>query len=171
MFFNRDLTWSHHVDFILKKAARRIYFIYLLVKSGLKSSDVVSVYCSVIRSVLEYASPVWHPGLTIAQSKLIEGVQKRCLKIIFPELDYNDALFISSLQKLSVRRNIATRDLFNEIKNPDHVLHDLLITNTIPERIGLIKEKLRVNYPYALPRANTSRLGRSFIAYCFNRRF
>mgnify|MGYP006364478725 FL=1 len=98
-------------------------------------------------------------------------MQKRCLKIIFPELDYNDALFISGLQKLSVRRNIATRDLFNEIKNPDHVLHDLLITNTIPERIGLIKEKLRVNYPYALPRANTSRLGRSFIEYCFNRRF
>ena len=71
------MTWSHHVDFILKKAAKRIYFIYLLVKSGLKSSDVVSVYCSVIRSVLEYASPVWHPGLTTAQSKLIEGVQKR----------------------------------------------------------------------------------------------
>ena len=35
VFFNRDLTWSHHVDFILKKAAKRIYFIYLLVKSGL----------------------------------------------------------------------------------------------------------------------------------------
>ena len=171
VFFNRDLTWSQHVDFMLKKAAKRIYFIYLLVKSGLKISDVVSVYCSVIRSVLEYASPVWHPGLTIAQSKLIEGVQKRCLKIIFPELDYNDALFISGLQRLSVRRDVATRDLFNDVKHPDHVLHDLLIANTVPDRIGLTKEKLRVNYPYALPRANTNRLMRSFFAYCFIRRF
>ena len=41
--FNRDLTWWHHVDFILKKATKRIYFIYLLVKSGLKSSDVVDI--------------------------------------------------------------------------------------------------------------------------------
>jgi len=98
-------------------------------------------------------------------------VQKRCLKIIFPEFDYNEALFISGLSRLSVRRNIATRDLFNETKHPEHVLHDLLLACSIPEGIGLNKGKLRVNYPYELPRANTSRLGRSFIAYCFNRRF
>ena len=110
-------------------------------------------------------------GIRLARLGNLNSLQKRCFKIIFPELGYNDALFISGLQKLSVKRNIATRDLFNAIKYPDHVLHDLLIANTIPERIGLIKEKLRVNYPYALPRANTSRLGRSFIAYCFNRRF
>ncbi len=81
-------------------------------------------------------------------SKLIEGVQKRCLKLIFLEFDYNEALFISGLSRLSVRRNIATRDLFNEIKHPDHVLHDLLLACSIPEGIGLNimnKGKLRVN--------------------------
>ena len=37
-----DLTWDAHVSHILSKSSKRIY-------------------CSVIRSVLEYACPVWHP--------------------------------------------------------------------------------------------------------------
>jgi len=74
-------------------------------------------------------------------------VQNRCLRIIFPDLGYNDALFspISGLQRLSVRRNIATRDLFNELKHPDHVLHNLLIANPERRLFGLNKEISRVN--------------------------
>ena len=36
-----------------------------------------------IRSVLEYACLVWHPGLTSKLSEDTEHVQKRCLRIIF----------------------------------------------------------------------------------------
>ena len=50
-------------------------------RAGINSSDVVSVYCSLIRTILEYASPVWHAGLTKTQSDRIEGVQKRCLQL------------------------------------------------------------------------------------------
>ena len=42
----------------------------------------MTVYCSIIRSILEYARPVWHPGLTKKMSKDIERVPKRCLKMI-----------------------------------------------------------------------------------------
>ena len=51
----------------------------------------MKVYCSLVRSILEYASPVWHCGLTQTLSDDIEAVQ-RCLKIIFPLLSYIDAL-------------------------------------------------------------------------------
>jgi len=50
------------------------------------------IYCSVVRSVLEYACAVWHPGLSNNLSKDIERVQKRCLKIIYPNLSYSEAL-------------------------------------------------------------------------------
>ena len=69
-----------------------------------------------MRSVLEYASPVWHCGLTKLLTREIENVQKRCLKIIFPVLSYNDALKISGLERLSDRREKAAHELFKEIK-------------------------------------------------------
>jgi len=52
----------------------------------------MQVYISIIRSVLEYASPVWHPGLSKAQANEIERIQKRCLRIIYPERTYTEAL-------------------------------------------------------------------------------
>jgi len=78
-----DLTWDAHVSYILSKTSKRIYCILNLCKAGLLMRDIVYIYCSVIRSVLEYACPVWHPGLTSKLSKDIECVQKRCLRIIF----------------------------------------------------------------------------------------
>ena len=168
VYFNCDLTWQNHVDYILKKVSKRIYFIYLLMRAGINSSDVVSVYCSLIRTILEYASPVWHAGLTKTQSDRIEGVQKRCLKIVFPDLSYEEALFVSGIEKLSDRRDKHARDLFNDIKKPGNVLNYLL---TPYEIHGDKKDKLRHPYPYAMCRANTLRLNRSFIAYCINRRF
>ncbi len=168
VYFNSDLTWQHHVDYILKKVSKRIYFMYLLMKAGVNSSDAVSVYCSLIRTVLEYASPVWHAGLTKTQSDRIEGIQKRCLKIVFPDLSYNEALFVSGLGKLSVRREKQARDLFIDIKQPGNVLNYLLTPYKIDcEKKGILRE----SYPYVLPRSNTLRMNRSFVAYCISRRF
>jgi len=53
--------------------------------------DIVCVFTSIIRSVLEYACPVWHPGLTKKLSEDIECVQKRCLKLLFPALSYTES--------------------------------------------------------------------------------
>lgn len=167
VYFNSDLTWKHHVEYLLKKTAKRIYFIYLLVKAGVSSPDVVLVYCSIIRSVLEYASPVWHAGLTKTQSDDIEGVQRRCLRIIYPELSYNEALFVTGLERLNVRRENSVQDIFNEIKKPDNVLNYLL-----PRRLNTVKQtSLRQVYPYLLQRAKTSRFNKSFISYCIKKRY
>ena len=40
------------------------------------------VYCKEIRSLLEFAVPVWHPALTVNDSKMIERIQKVAFKII-----------------------------------------------------------------------------------------
>ena len=85
--------------------------------AGVIPSDIVIIYCSVIRSVLEYACPVWHPGLTQKQDKDIERVQKRSLKLIFPDLTYTEALVETGLKKLSTRRENVAQQMFHEIKD------------------------------------------------------
>ena len=152
---------------IISKASKRIFVVYQLVRSGLSFGDVISVYSSLIRSILEYACPVWHCGLTKGQSDEIESVQKRCLRIVFPELSYCDALQITGLEQLSVRRELLVRNLFNEIKSSNHVLNNLLPLRTFNNGIY----DMRDLYPYCMPIARTRRPLRSFISYCVRKRF
>jgi len=79
-----------------------------LFRDGVPASDIVCVYTSIIRSILEYACPVWHPGLTKKLSKDIECVQKRCLKLLFPALSYTESLRKSGLERLDDRRDTAS---------------------------------------------------------------
>ena len=53
-----------------KKSSEVNVCINYLVRAGVPTCDVVCVYTSIIRSVLEYACPVWHPGLT---KKIVKG--------------------------------------------------------------------------------------------------
>ena len=132
-------------------------------KSGVLIRDVITVYCSLIRSILEYSCPVWHSGLTCKESSDIEGVQKRVLKIIWPDLKYKDSLERASLDRLDLRRERFVRETFKLIKEPGHVLHDLLpmkINRSLPTRN---------DYPYALPRHNTDRYLKSFLSYCIKK--
>ena len=64
------------------------------------------VYSSLIRSVLEYASPVW-TNLPDYLSLFIEGVRKKAMKITFPGLPREDALERCGLASLSDRRDPA----------------------------------------------------------------
>jgi hypothetical protein len=53
------------------------------------------VYFSMVRSILEYACPVWHTMLPMGLGDKIEKVQKRAFRIIYPTTDYEDALNIA----------------------------------------------------------------------------
>ena len=59
MYIASDLSWGYHCESIVKRACKHLYALRVLVKSGLSSQEVLQVYCSLVRSVLEYASPVW----------------------------------------------------------------------------------------------------------------
>ena len=58
--------------------------LYQLKRAGIRQTDLVNVYISVVRPVLEYACPVWHTNLPKYLSDNIEMIQKRALKSIFP---------------------------------------------------------------------------------------
>ena len=59
VYISEDLTWGVHCDYIIKKANRRLYALTTLKKCGVPTSDLITVYCSLIRSVIEYVSAVF----------------------------------------------------------------------------------------------------------------
>ena len=92
-----DLTWNVHIEYIVKKANKRLYALGTLEKAGVQPSDLVGIY-----RVLEYAAPVWS-GLTVYLSEVLEAVQRRAMRIIYPYADYNTALCSAELRSLADR--------------------------------------------------------------------
>jgi hypothetical protein len=58
VIISNDLSWDAHVDYILGKVAKRFYFLIQLVHAGVRDSDMITIFCSIVHSVLEYACPV-----------------------------------------------------------------------------------------------------------------
>ena len=57
-------------------------FLCQLKQCGSPVDDLVIVYKQYVRPILEFACPVWHPGLTRDQNKVLEKLQKRAFRII-----------------------------------------------------------------------------------------
>ena len=128
-----NLTWNEHVTHIVKKGSMRLYAICALKKCRLTDRQIILVYCSIIRSVLEYASLAW-AGLMQYLSDQIESIQKRALRIIFPSLCYEDALKISGLILLRQRREDASITFLKRSYSSSDLLRSLLprVTHTRP---------------------------------------
>ena len=101
-----DLSWNKHIDYVFKKANKRLYALRLLARSNVPAVDLIAIYCALVRSILEYGSPVW-AALPEYLSDVVEGVQRKALRIVFPGLAYNEALVASGLQTLATRRGQA----------------------------------------------------------------
>lgn len=158
---NRTLTWNDHIEEIVKKASRKLYFIVQLKRAKIPASDIVTYYCSCVRSVLDYACPVYHYSLPKYLKEDLERIQKRALAIIYPESHYKDALMFSGLESLNEHHATLTKSFFKSIVgNPMNKLHDLL-----PQNNNSIKYNLRKCRTFNVPAAKTNRYANSFIMH------
>ena len=65
-------------------------YIRQLKRAGIGQHDLVSIYCSIIRSSrfrVEYAAQAWSI-LAADLSNLIKSIQRRALKIVYPSLSF-----------------------------------------------------------------------------------
>ena len=80
-------------------------------RAGIGKERTTVVYCSMIRSRIEYASVVYGPMLTATQAAEIERLQAIALKTIWGwENSYRKCLELSGLERLSERREVALRN-------------------------------------------------------------
>lgn len=72
---SRDLSWSNHVEVIVNKANKVLGLVKRTV--GSKNKEIFSMlYKSLVRTILEYACPVWSPHLV----KDIPAIEKSTTK-------------------------------------------------------------------------------------------
>ena len=55
-----DLTWNIHINEILKKASKRLYFLLQLKRAKVTRTGLGLFYSSCIRSIMDYAVPAYH---------------------------------------------------------------------------------------------------------------
>ena len=96
-------------------------------RAGIAHSDLARFYCSVIRSTLEYACQVFHCNLPLYISEEIERIQRRTLRVIFPDCSYSEGLAKAGLTTLYDRRSTLCKELFSVIDTQgNHKLSHLL---------------------------------------------
>ena len=114
VYITSDLTWSVHCEHIIHR------------KSGVASSDILLVYCTIIRPILEYSSALF-ANLSQSLSNDFEKVHKRALSIIYPNCSYEEALKVAGIDSLKSRRNVACKRFVETIlpRNPLYpIIHD-----------------------------------------------
>ena len=81
--------------------------------------DILKVYLSNVRSVLEYAAQVWQ-DIPAYLSDAIESIQRRALRIIFPNSSYQQVLELTNLSTLANRRILLGKRLMADMKDESH---------------------------------------------------
>ena len=122
--------------------------------------DMVLIYISYIRSILEQSCAIWHSRLSQENIEDLERVQKSALKIILKEdyLTYDEALEILMLSKLSERREKQCLKFAKNCSEND-LTNELFPLNSVGGSTRRIREK------YMVTQANTDRLKDSTVPY------
>ena len=95
-----DLSWATHCNYMCKRAFARLWMLRRLKPLGANVGELLEVYNTQIRSILEFAVAAWNPGLTTVQVSQIERVQKCAFAII---LGSNFSSYSNSLQTLDMK--------------------------------------------------------------------
>jgi hypothetical protein len=157
---SNNLKWNNHIDRIISKARKRLYFLSQLKRARVGTKEIVLFFTTCIRPILEYESPVFHNGLTNYLSQDLERIQKRALRIILLWVSYEDALQSTGLRRLSHQRDGLSDKLFEEIVTDDsHKLYNLLPPRIRNETVNMtLRSSHRFNVAF-----QTNRVKNSFI--------
>ena len=117
-----DLTWTSHIEDITRKANQRFYLLRKL-KKYLPLTELHLLYVSLVRPLLEYASPVF-VGLNAKLNNKLQRIDNRAHRIIFQNSPRQCHCISNTIQE---RRITTSKKLFTMIERTDkHILRDLI---------------------------------------------
>ena len=160
----KDLRWNVHIENIVQKASKPIYLLKQLKKADVEHGSLVKFNTACIRSVLEYSGQVFHSSLPQYLSDEVERIQKRGLRIIFPDLNYKEATAKAKLGTLFERRETLYQLLFSQIETTD-VNETHKVWNLLPAKRGPCNHERSHKRVYSLPLIKTNRFKNSFVMH------
>ncbi|GFV89163.1 RNase H domain-containing protein [Trichonephila clavipes] len=122
-----ELRFSKHIEQTTNKALGKLNILRKLCGTswGSRPQTLKSTFCTVIRPVLEYATPIWTPAFISVKRKL-DSVQHRAAKIIIGAVSSTNnkkAEQECGLPPLESRRKLATIKFTNKLRSYglDHI--------------------------------------------------
>ena len=126
LIISSNLKWNAHIEFLTKKASKRIYSVRLLKRASVAEQDLVTFYITCIRSVLEYACPAWFYSTPSYLLEQLESIQRRTMRVIYPDHSYHDACLQARVPRVKERLEDLCKSFFASMQNHQHKLHGLL---------------------------------------------
>ena len=79
--------------------------------------DLLRVWVSYLRPICEYAAPLWHSSISVAEASKIERIQKRALRIILggDYTSYSDVLESLNIPSMYQRREMLCSKFANNV--------------------------------------------------------
>jgi hypothetical protein len=149
---NNKLTWQPHIDEVVKKVSKRLYF--------LKRANVPCIR-SCVRSVMDYAIPVFYYAPPQYLQNDLKRLEKRDVAIIMPEENYSDTLNLVGIPSLKDHHEHLCDKLFQSaVSDSNNRIHNLL-----PDR-NEFSYNLRHDRTFNIPMTHTNRVENSFIIIC-----
>ena len=116
-----DLKFKTNTEQMITRAYKKLWMLRRLKHLGATSSDLVDVYFKQIRSLVEYAVPVWQSSISQCERVDLERIQKSACHIILGKqyVSYSQALLHLNIESLeSRRRKLCLRFALKAEKHP-----------------------------------------------------
>ena len=99
-----DLTWSGQIGSMVSNARSKLSWVFSVFRTR-DRAVLITLYKSLVRSLLEYCCPLWNPG-KVTEIQLIEGVQRTFTSRVsgLENLNYWERLSKLKLMSLQRRR-------------------------------------------------------------------
>ena len=148
VYFNDKLSWDNHVDHLRVTCSHRLHILRKL-NSLISINDLHVVYSSLVRSMMDYACPLF-VGLSERHATILRRLESRAHRIMF----HGQRSSCCPPNSLKERRLLLSSRLWDKIKkDKNHLLHPLL-PQTLP-----------VSKRYSVPSHRTDKFARSFFVF------
>ena len=146
VILSHDCTFTTHINSVTRKVNASLQTLSKMRRFGCNAHSLLRAYLYYVRSILEYACPVWGPSVlrTTYIMQELESVQKRVTRIILSNIDisYHDALATLELQSLELRLGeLILRFGKMLLSNPPH--RDILPPEALT--VSLTRHKLKLS--------------------------
>ncbi len=96
---SQHLKWDNHIEFMVKKAQQRLYFLRQLMKFNLPQELLIQFYSSIIESVLCTSITDWFSSATKSDLRRLWRVVRTAERIIATTLPTLQELYLSRVSK------------------------------------------------------------------------